>query len=95
MKLEYGHRAVADLDAIFDYLDQHSTQAAAKVIATIRFRIEKLKRSPLSGRPTELPGIRSLTIVRYPYIVYYQVRGETVSVVHIRHQRKAPLRGQD
>lgn len=37
---------------------------------------------------TEEPGIFELTIVRYPYKVYYQVEGEEVWVVHIRDARR-------
>ena len=39
---------------------------------------------------TDEPGIRELTIVRYPYKVYYEVAEDEVWVVHIRDARRRP-----
>ena len=93
MKLEYGRRAEADLDAIFEYLNQRNPQAAAAVLKTIRGRISKLAEFPFTGRRTKRREIRCLIIVRYPYKVYYRVRGTMVSIVHIRDSRRAPWKG--
>jgi len=93
MILEYSGRAEADLDAIFEYLDQRNPRAAAAVLKTIRERVSELKEQPLTGPPTRRRGIRCLTITRYPYKVYYSVHGETISIVHIRDSRRAPWTG--
>ncbi|NJO24278.1 MAG: type II toxin-antitoxin system RelE/ParE family toxin, partial [Sphingomonadales bacterium] len=49
--------------------------------------IARLARHPYSGRTTEHPGVRLLSVVRYPYLVYYSVDESTkeVHILRIRH----------
>ena len=39
---------------------------------------------------TDESAVRELTIVRYPYKVYYQIEGDEIWVVHIRHTSRRP-----
>jgi toxin ParE1/3/4 len=93
MKVRYTRDARSELSVIGDYLRENSPDVITKVISTIRTRVSQLQKHPYLGRPTREPGIRSLSINRYPYIVYYRVTDDTVSIVHIRHQRRAPWVG--
>jgi len=36
------------------------------------------------------PGIYELTIVRYPYKVYFEVDGNEIWILHIRDSRRRP-----
>ena len=92
MKIEYTRRAEADLDAIFNYLNQRNPEEATTVLTTIRRRA-KLRNFPLMAPQSKRPGVRCLTITRYPYQVYYQFRGDLISLLHVRHSRRAPWKG--
>ena len=37
---------------------------------------------------TDVPGVYELTVVRYPYQVYYEISGDEVWIVHIRDARR-------
>jgi toxin ParE1/3/4 len=95
MRIEYSRRTETDLDAIFNYLYERNPEAATTVLATISRRIARLQNFPLMAPPSKRPGVRCLTITRYPYQVYYQLRGDLISVLHIRHARRAPWKGAE
>lgn len=91
MKLQYSSRARADLRSIANYLREHAPELTRPVVQTIQEQIGQLREHPYLGRPAaELP-LRVLTINRYPYLVYYSIDGEMISIVHVRHQRRAPF----
>ena len=90
MRVRYTLRAKADLDAIFSYLDARAPAAAQSVKSTIERRIALLGEFPHIAPETEVMGIHELTIIRHPYKVYYEVTGDEVWVVHIRHSARRP-----
>ena len=74
MKVRYTRRAQGDLDVIFTYLDKRSPAGAHSVKTLIERRIGSLADFPLMAPETDEPGIRELTIVRYPYKIYTRSR---------------------
>ena len=90
MKVRYAKRAVSDLIAIADYIAERNPRAAADVENKLRASIDQLEMFPLLGRPTDDPDIRMFPIVRYPYLVFYEVVDDEVVVHHIRHARRRP-----
>jgi toxin ParE1/3/4 len=93
MRVRYTLRALGDLDAIYIYLEQRTPAAAQSVKHLIERRIAMLADFPFMAPETVEPGIRELTIVRYPYKVYYEVVGDEVWIVHIRDARRRPWLG--
>jgi toxin ParE1/3/4 len=90
MKLRYTRRARDDLQAIYDYLDQVSPFGAKSVKQTLERRIRLLGDIPFMAPATDEPGVFELSIVRYPYKVYYRVENDEVRIVHIRHTSRQP-----
>jgi toxin ParE1/3/4 len=95
MKVRYTRRAQADLEAIFEYLDSRAPAAAQSVKNAIVRRIAWLAEFPHAAPETDQPGVYELTIVRYPYKVYYEIDGDDVSIVHIRDARRRPWTEED
>lgn len=90
MRVRYTPRARDDLQAIFDYIDGVSPAGARMVKQTLERRIRLLGDIPFIAPATEEPGVYELSIVRYPYKVYYRVENEEVRIVHIRHTSRRP-----
>ncbi|MGI8527042.1 MAG: type II toxin-antitoxin system RelE/ParE family toxin [Pseudolabrys sp.] len=88
MRVRYTRRGQADLDAIFTYLDAQAPATAQSVKITIERRIALLGEFPFIAPATDEPGVYELTIIRFPYKVYYEVGGGEVRVVHIRDARR-------
>lgn len=92
MKIRYTQKALAQLDQVYSDIEAHDPRAAARVAARIQRAIERVARYPYSCRASELPGIRVLTIVRYPYLVFYTVdeAAQEVHILRIRHGARDP-----
>jgi len=85
MILEWSVFAIADREAIFDYIESDSPQAAADVDDRIRVSVESLRQFPEMGRPGRVEGTRELIIQRTPYIAAYRREENTVRVLRVLH----------
>ncbi|AOY60967.1 type II toxin-antitoxin system RelE/ParE family toxin [Xanthomonas citri pv. glycines] len=85
--------ALADLDAIADYIAIDNAPAAAALVKRVFAHVEQLIEHPDSGsRPQELKRSRYRQIVEPPCRVFYRVDGQRIVVVHIMRSERA-LRG--
>ena len=94
MRVRYTLRAFADREAIFEYINRRNPRAARDVKAYIEKRIVELGDSVVRHRMVEKLGVHALWLGRYPYIVYYRVGRDEISIVHIRHAARRPWEGQ-
>lgn len=93
MKVRHTLRALSDLEAIHEYLAERSPAAALSVKNAIERRISRLADFPLAAPVTDQPGVRELTLGRYPYKVYYEIDDDELWIVHIRDARRQPWEG--
>jgi plasmid stabilization system protein ParE len=91
MKVRLDPRAVGDLDEIRAYLVERSPGGAERVRQHIAETLERIGDFPFLGRETNEPGVRVLSLTRYPYLIFYAVLSDTVAVLHIRHGAREPL----
>jgi toxin ParE1/3/4 len=90
MRIRYTPESRDDLEAIYRYLDRRAPAAAQAVKAAIVLQIRHLADTPPMAPASDEPGIRELTIRRYPYKVYYSVDANEVWKLHIRHTSRRP-----
>jgi toxin ParE1/3/4 len=65
------------------------------VVRQIRATVRLLASYPGLGRVTDIVGVRVLPTARYPYLVYYLVVDEDLTIVHVRDGRRAaPVAGE-
>jgi len=88
MILRYKARALADLEAIYDYIAQDDPTAARGVVQRIVRSIGRLAIIPLSGRPGVVRGTRILAVPGLPYVVIHRVRENTVDIVAVLHSAR-------
>ena len=90
MRLRYTIPALAELDAILDYLMLQSPNGAMRVQARIQHMVSLLPLHPKIGLRTKEPAIRRLATPPYPYLIFYEST-ETEIIVHaIRHAARNP-----
>ena len=88
MRLRYAPRARTDIAEIYQHIANYSPRAATAVSAQIRATGRLLAEFPGLGRETDISGVRVFPTARYPYLVYYSVRGDDLVIVHVRHARR-------
>ena len=92
-KVEFSHRANAQLRSIFSYIAEEDPNAALKLVEMLEMRARQLESTPLLGAdlqqneyPFLRPGYRRLVVKKF--IMYYRVTENTVYVTHIIHARR-------
>jgi plasmid stabilization system protein ParE len=95
MKLVYSRRALADLNEIAAYYASNANPTIANSIER-RFGdvIDRICRAPEAApRVSQRSQVRVVSVVRYPFRIFYRVRDDTVDILHIRHTSRRPSGG--
>ena len=86
MRIVWTEASLTDLDDILTYVADHFPSLGEAVERRIRAVAERIGEWPESARVVdERAGVRVAPLVRYPYRVFYRVRGSTVEILHIHH----------
>lgn len=86
MRLRWTSVALADLEAIADYIARDNpAAAAARVVAAIFASVEGLASHPHLGRPGRVAQTRELVVADTPYIAPYRVPGDEVQILAVFH----------
>ncbi len=90
MKVRFTLPALADVEAILDYIQARSPQGARRVRRRIDILVGLLSDRPFLGTITHDPTIRRLTTRPYPYLVFYEVTDREVIIHAVRHGARDP-----
>ena len=91
MQVKWLRQALLNLDQEAGHIAQNNPQAASKFVKHIFASVMILADHPNAGRAGRVPRTRELIIDRYPYIVPYRVKRETVELLRFFHTaRKWP-----
>jgi toxin ParE1/3/4 len=88
MRLVVSRDADDDLQQIACYLVERNPLAAASIFDDINRKFVNLTHFPFIGRDRSSlrPGIRS--IVADPYVIFYRVDSERITILRILHGRR-------
>lgn len=91
MRVRWTRPALADLEAIEDYIAADNPDAAYRLVGGLIDRVDRnLSHAPSLGREGRVSGTREFVTPGLPYIVVYRVR-EAVEIIAVRHTaRKWP-----
>lgn len=84
MKLSWTPEAIADRDAIFDYIEADNPAAALALDELFSEKAERLTDHPRLGRPGRVEGTREL-VVHGNYILVYDIMGDLARIVRVLH----------
>lgn len=85
MQVRWTLAAADDLENIANYLFEKTPENAARLIREIYDAPSELKSFPNRGRAGKKKSTRELPISSLPYVIVYQVSGDTVHIVRILH----------
>uniref|UniRef100_Q07V92 Plasmid stabilization system n=1 Tax=Rhodopseudomonas palustris (strain BisA53) TaxID=316055 RepID=Q07V92_RHOP5 len=92
MRIRWSETAFNELEDILAFISERNRPAAAAVARRILDRTQLLGEFPLAGHVTNESGVRALSVVTYPFVIYYaidHVAGEVV-VLNVRHTAQEP-----
>lgn len=76
--------ALADLDAIADYIALDNPEAAAQLVHRIFDHIDHLAAHPEPGsKPSELRGWQYRQIIEPPCRIFYRIEPNAIYIVHV------------
>lgn len=90
MKVRYRERALADLEGIFQFLNERSPSGARNVLAAIADAIDSIAVRPLASPRTSDASVRVKILGRYRYKIFYSVAEDAVEIIHVRHSVRRP-----
>jgi len=91
MRVKWLRKALLNLDCEANYIAQDNPKSAAEFVLHLRDSALTLGDQPNMGRPGRITGTRELVIARFPYILPYRVRNNTVEILRVFHTaRKWP-----
>ena len=94
-EIVWSEPALADLDAIADYIALETPLAAAELVRRVFVHVGQLADHPLSGtRPRELTRSRYRQIIEPPCRVFYRYDEQRVFVLHVMRFEQLLRKGQ-
>ena len=94
MEINYHPLVKRDMAEALRYYDAIATRLADEFAAEVKAMIEKAGEHPLrhhlAGR-----GFRRANCPRFPYHVLYEIHGESLRIMHVRHNKRHPDYGME
>ena len=87
MKVRWSETALAEIDEIFSYIHARNRSAASAVVERIEGLAALLGEFPEVGHLTDQAGVRLLSVVRYPFLIFYAIddAANEIVILHVRH----------
>ncbi len=92
MNVRWTRRAFRDREDILSYVSARSPSGARNVLERFEAACILIAEQPLVGLPTDIADVRVLFVGRYPYKLFYRLRGNAVEILHIRHTSRTKPR---
>jgi plasmid stabilization system protein ParE len=88
VRVVWSPSALQDIINIYNYVANYNPGAASGVIDALLAAGDSLVNLPNRGRPVG-DNLRELAVV-YPYIIRYEVLGNDVTILRVRHGMRRP-----
>lgn len=91
MQVTWFAAAYRDLEAIYNYIEPHNSEAAKLLIRKIIKMAGYLSEHPLMGRIGRVANTREMIVAGAPYIIAYTITQSHVNILTVLHtSRKWP-----
>jgi toxin ParE1/3/4 len=85
LRIRWTRPALADLEAIGDFIARDNPVAARPIVVSLVASVDALRDHPNLGKPGRLTGTRELVVTGTSYIAPYRVRGDRIEVLAVFH----------
>ena len=87
--LVFRQQARREFDAAGDWYERERSGLGEAFLAEVDQALRKIAGNPDSF-PEVLKGVRKAVVRRFPYCLYFRVRGETIIVLAVFHSARNP-----
>jgi toxin ParE1/3/4 len=87
-RIELSRAALADFDAIYDFIARENPRAAADVLRALDQSIQLLTSQPRLGRVYRHRRLRLRLLTHGDYLVFYREHPRAIEIVRLIHGRR-------
>jgi toxin ParE1/3/4 len=87
-RIEPSRAALADFDAIYDFIARENPRAAAEVLRALDQSIQLLASQPRLGRVYRHRRLRLRLLTHGDYLVFYRERTRVIEIIRVIHGRR-------
>lgn len=89
--LKFSGRAVREIGEAFDWYEEQSKGLGSEFELAFELQLKRLEQVPLLYAEV-IPGVRRTLLPRFPYGVFFTVKGDLVYVLAVIHNARNPRR---
>jgi toxin ParE1/3/4 len=90
-RLRFSPRALRETGEAQAWYEAQSPGLGEEFVAALELQLKRLEQAPLLYAEV-IPGVRRALLPRFPYGVFYVVRGDLVHVLAVLHDARNPQR---
>ena len=90
-RLRFSSRAVREVGQAREWYEQQSPGLGEEFVTALELQLKRLEQAPLLYAEV-IPDVRRALLPRFPYGVFYVVRGTLVHVLAVLHDVRNPRR---
>lgn len=87
--LKFSTRALRETGQAQEWYETQSPRLGEEFIAAMELQLKRLEQAPLFYAEA-IPGVRRALLPRFPYGLFYAVRGDLVHVLAVLHEVRSP-----
>ncbi len=88
-RLKFSSRAVQEIGEAREWYELQSPGLGEEFVAAMELQIKRLEQAPLLYAEV-IPRVRRSLLPRFPYGLFYAVRGNLVQVLAVLHDARHP-----
>jgi plasmid stabilization system protein ParE len=90
-RLKFSSRALREIGEAQEWYELQSPGLGEEFIAAMELQLKRLEQAPLLYAEV-IPSVRRALLPRFPYGLFFAVRGELVHVLAVLHDARNPRR---
>jgi toxin ParE1/3/4 len=90
-RLKLSTRALREVGEARDWYEQQNTGLGEAFLAETESQLEKIQETPLLYAEP-IPNVRCSHVRKFPYSIFYTIRGDLVFVLSVLGQARSPRR---
>ena len=88
-RLKFSSRALREIGEAQEWYELQSPGLGEEFIAAMELQLKRLEQAPLLYAEV-IPDVRRALLPRFPYGLFYAVRGDLINVLAVLHDARNP-----